>query len=349
MKTQILMLLAATVVLSACGGGGSATPTAQVGVATPAVAAPAAALGDTTPNVTVSIPTYAVGRDSRQVFELLNAIRVQIGLGPQSQDAKLDVAAKGHADWMALNKAVAHEQITGSAGFTGVSPLDRVASAGYVYEPVKPQRVREVVVDTIYGQTVLDSISVLLNAPYHALEMISSHRDSGIGIGEYSYVTNNLVNGISGTTTITQNFIAIEYSTKILEYRQLTGTDTITILPCNGMIGVAHTLRGETPNPVPGRNLATSPLGTSVAVRVREGQVLTLSSATMTKISDGSTVPMRAPVTQRNDPNFIYLDASSGFISAEVPMLPLTQYRTVVNGTNDGRAFTKTCDFTTGA
>ena len=61
-------------------------------------------------------------------------------------------------------------------------------------------------------------------------------------------------------------------------------------------------LTNETPNPVPGRDLRTSPLASTVYIAAREGNRNVITSAAMTRAATGEAVVLRAPVTEANNP-----------------------------------------------
>lgn len=113
-------------------------------------------------------------------------------------------------------------------------------------------------------------------------------------------------------------------------------------------------MSGENPNLVPGRNLLTSPLGTSIGVAVDVGSTLVITSASMIKVSTGAFVTLRAPVMAANDPNAIkgvtYFKSNEGFVSADAPMDADTQYQVTITGTITGTVFSpRTFTFTTGS
>ena len=118
MKTRNFFLLLTAVALAgltACGGGGDAGP-----------AAPAAA-----PVNTASALPSAAGSEDLAAFTLLNAEREHCGFGKLAQNAQLDAAAKAHADYQVINSVISHLEVSGKPGFTGASPTNRIAAAGY--------------------------------------------------------------------------------------------------------------------------------------------------------------------------------------------------------------------------
>lgn len=126
------------------------------------------------------------------------------------------------------------------------------------------------------------------------------------------------------------------------------GASDVLTYPCAGTTGVEPGLYSEEPNPVPGRDLLNNPLGSSVQVAVKEGQTLTISSASMRVTSTGATVALRTPTTSANDPHVYGFAANRGYIIAEAPLAPNTSYSVEIRGTNNGAPFTESFSFTTG-
>src|SRR5690606_14608806 len=87
------------------------------------------------------------------------------------------------------------------------------------------------------------------------------------------------------------------------QFSQKPNGAAVLTYPCEGTTGTAYQLKNEQPNPVPGRDLSTAPVGQPIVVAVRVGQLITISSAAMVKKSDGSPVFLRAPIVRANDSN----------------------------------------------
>ena len=136
---------------------------------------------------------------------------------------------------------------------------------------------------------------------------------------------------------------------KSSDIRQNLLAGTFSTYPCNGSVGVASALNDESPNPVPGRNLRTSPLGTLSFYRAGADDVLEIVSVTYAKKADGQLAVLRSPLTSSNNPNpgnpFGQNEAA---VIADGPMLPNTTYvRTTVLKIN-GKTHTDIVEFTTG-
>ncbi|SCX48706.1 CAP domain-containing protein [Variovorax sp. EL159] len=358
--SAIALAAAALVLLSACGGGGGGggggipligiapPPAPDTGTPTnppvqPPVAPPPAqpgtddpSTGDTASSIVTSVPapTYAVGSEELAAFNLLNAERSRCGFGLLAQNAHLDIAAAGHANFQLVNNLVGHFQDDAKPAFTGVTPADRANAAGYG---------RGLVLDdfanatgakaNVLGPTEfapqgrgVAAVRSLLSAPYHALDLLSPQLDVG-----FSIMSSDLVGTTAnfGPRAITQIATGIALG----QFSQKPDGAAVQTYPCDGTTGTAYQLKNEQPNPVPGRDLSTAPVGQPIVVAVRVGQLLTISSATMVKKSDGSPVILRAPMVRANDPNFL-VDPSRAIILPDQPLEPNMEYTVTVSGTN---------------
>ena len=333
MKTpKILRLLSAVVLaaLASCGGGGGGgelTPPAA-----PQVAVAPALSG-----------FYAAGSEELAAFNLLNLEREHCGFGSLAQNAQLDAAARAHADYQIFNNLISHVEVAGNPnGFTGVLPSDRIAAAGYTDAGAVTDEIAGFIgtnQKTGLGEQALRN---LLNAPYHLQGLMSGFRDVGLS------VRSGLDTGTGSATVVLQINAAYKRSVG----PQLLAAADVNTYPCEGTTGVNSKLTNEEPNPVPGRNLSTTPLGSSVYVSVRVGNVLNITSASMIQIGTGQSVTLRPPITAANDP---YGPCATGcfkthqaYVVADAPLQAMTSYQVSINGTNNGIPFTRSFRFTTG-
>ena len=289
--------------------------------------------------------TYAAQglTEEAAAFELLNQERARCGFGTLRQNAALDKAAKAHADWQNLNGYFDHwEDSLEPNGFTGISPWDRIVAAGYgtpgsVTEEISQARKRFGEISKVgFG---IQGMIGLLNAPYHMRGLLGGFRDIGISVRTSAEV------GTSFKQVILQINPAYLHTTP----RQELSEQDVATYPCEGTTGTDRQLSDETPNPVPGRDLLTNPLGGTVFVQLRYGNKLAFTSATMTQVSGdgaGTAVTLRDPVTSANSGNAFL--SHQGYIVADAPLQPNTQYEVVINGTNNGTPFTRQFIFTTG-
>ncbi len=130
---------------------------------------------------------------------------------------------------------------------------------------------------------------------------------------------------------------------------QYQASSEVLTYPCQGTSGVNYQLRGEDPNPVPGRNLATNPLGHPIIIKARTGNSLQIASVTMTVVGTGANVVLRsASQTKADDITGKFL-ANEGYVIPDVPLTPNTTYRVSIVGTNAQVPFSKVFQFSTGS
>jgi hypothetical protein len=285
----------------------------------------------------VTPPNYTSGSEELAAFNRLNAERLRCGFGALKQDSRLDLAALAHADWMLRNNIYSHsEDAAFPNGFTGINPWDRAASAGY-----PSATVGELIT---FGSTGSKAgrgdrgVRELLAVTYHAIGALRPMKDVGISVRAPTDV---------GASTV---LVPTEIVTGAADGFQLLASDALVSYPCQGATDVDTQHGWEDPNPVPGRNLQTQPLGHPLVFMVRQGQTLVLSSVTMQRFSDGQAVTMRPPVTGAADPNGrLANDPHIGYAIPDVPLQPNTAYRVNVRGANNGTAFEREFVFSTGA
>ena len=285
--------------------------------------------------------TYAAQglTEEAAAFELLNQERARCGFGTLRQNAALDKAAKAHADWQNLNGVfISHleDRRNNANGFTGIAPWDRIVAAGYGTVGDMTDEIASSYKISGWG---IAGMRGLLNAPYHMRGLLDGFRDVGIAVRTSEDVGTNY-----GRTVLQINPAYL-----LTTPRQELSDQDVATYPCQGTTGTDRQLSNETPNPVPGRDLGTNPLGGSVFVLLRYGNKLAFTSATMTQVSGdgaGTAVTLRDPVTSANSGN--RFASHQGYIVADAPLQPNTEYEVVINGTNNGTPFTRQFTFTTG-
>ncbi len=353
-RSLLLSLLAAFSVstLVACGGGGGgvggaggdvAAGSGSTAIKTPQTpTGPADDAGDYLPSTivkAVATANYRAGSESAQAYALLNAERARCGFGLLRQNAALDTAARDHAGWLILNNQMRHDEVPGTPGFTGASPLDRVTAAGY-----NPGVVSDEISGLYYSGSTQGTgefgVRALLALPYHQISMLGGYLDVGLSMrGSDRLGTTQSF----GPRSVQQFDLGFQAS----EVRQEPASDEVLTYPCDGTTGVFYEMTNETPNPVPGRDLLASPLGSSILVSVRSGQALAITSATMKTRYGNTPVALRPTMTRDNDPNAI-LQSHQALIVPDHSLLPSTDYVVKIVGSNDGVAFTRTISFATG-
>lgn len=313
--------------LVGCGGGGGPSPSTNTAAqpTSPVVAS----------NLVLSVPTATYAGETAKAYALLNAERSACGFGLLTQNAQLDAAAQSHADYLILNKTSGHSEVSGTPGFTGVIPFDRAKAMGYAAGGVSEVASAELAGMAGAGE---HAVRRFLSAPYHMAVVLAGLRDVGMSIRNPS--------DIGSTSTSAPVVFNFGYLSSV--GMQAMASGEVRTYPCDGSVGVFPSLRGESPNPVPGRDLGVNPIGAPIMVVGRPEATVAITNATMMKIATGATIALRAPVTAANDPNGALLIGFS-YVAPEAPLEPYTRYQVTVNGTNDGIAFSRTFPFTTGA
>ena len=340
MKINTIHLAAALVLvlaLTGCGGGGGSTTTVQP---PPVVATPVASVPSTLVTaVTPSNYSPALQSEELAAFNLLNAERARCGFGVLAQNAALDASTKAHGKWLLVNNFTGHYETPATPFFTGNGVGDRIAATGYglVGTFIAAEDLEEVNGSRTKSGQGVAAVRNLLNAPYHLSTMVGSYRDVGFSVQ----------NDVDASSTFGPRVVTeVNLASKPADGPQLLATSDIATYPCAGSTGIVRQLTNESPNPVPGRNLAASPLGSSVFIAVRDGQTIGITSASMTKVSTGTAVVLRTPVTAANDPIGEYR-SHQAYVAADAPLEAGTEYSVAIVGTNNGTAFTRTFKFTT--
>lgn len=346
LNAKNLFALSTLALLAACGGGSDggstgtvATTTAPTTVASSNTSATTTSTPATNTLVT-SVPKTTYVGEELAAFELLNKEREHCGFGLLAQNAKLDVAARGHADWLLLNNYTGHFQVAGTPGFTGVDSTARIIASGY--GDGKDFKGSEVELDIMrlkdgQGET---GIWTFAAAPYHAMPLfLGNYREVGISVRDVNDI--GLSKSNRSAMTIESNYLASVGP-------QLFESKKVRTYPCEGTTGVKSSLLGESPNPVPGRNLATNPTGSTIIIAGDLGKTLTIKSVSITNTISGTDVKLLPTITADNDPNK-RLSSNEGFILPDAPLSATTAYRVNITGTNDGMAFTTSFTFTTGS
>lgn len=327
--------------LAACGGGGG-SPSASGTIPAPGgsgQATPAGAQGSGGGSTAAPTPSYARGSEELAAFEFLNVERGRCGFGVLAQNAKLDAAAKAHADYQLVNDLFSHveDAVAHPSGFTGATMVDRYAFQQYTNLGGAVDEISGITGSADKIGFGVEGMRNLLNAPYHLQGLMSGMRESGVA------VRSSVDTGTATPRVLLQwnGAYARDAGPQLLR-----GDDVFTY-PCEGASGVDRQLTNESPEPVPGRNLRASPLGTSVYVATRTGNVLAVTAASMTNMRTSAPVSVRPPVTAGSDPQQSY-GRNEAYVAADAPLDANTPYQVTITGSNNGAAFTRTFTFTTG-
>lgn len=331
MKSKVLIATlstVATLALTACGGGSGTGSQATSDTSNLAVDEPTGRIAETSSTLVTAVAasTYT-NAEEKAAFELLNAERNRCGFGLLAQQAQLDAMARGHANYLLRNNAVGHYQNTSEPFATGNGPGDRALAAGYSYAVI-----RDANTDTFGSNSNVltgrgeKGVRNLMSAPYHAAGLLAGSLDVGISVMSSDDAGTT---GTYGPRSVVQINSGYQQGFKA----QLADGAVVRTYPCEGTIGTGFELRGESPNPVPGRDLSTNPIGQPVIVQVREGQHLTITSALMKKKDDGATVALLPVLDKRSDANGS-LQSHEAVLMPATSLLPDTEYVVTVAGSN---------------
>lgn len=339
-KLASSLVLASTLI--ACGGGSTTTSDAPI-APVPAAPAPVAppSLGSTLIPYAGPITSAFLSTEEKAAFDYLNTERSRCGFGVLMENQALNAATRAHANYLITNDVFSHYEVAGKPEFTGVTPYERGLYQNYANKQVFAYG--EVITGVMglsnqagYG---VQSVARLLNAPYHTRVFMAGFREMGASI------RTNLSTGSP------MGFMVAEYNlgSDSSDGFQLMGPTDVSTYPCAGSVGIDRQLLNETPNPVPGRDLASNPIGSSVYIKVRDGQVLNVTSANMYNASTGQAVFLRPTITASNDPHGTgYFSDSEAYVAPDAPLLAMTAYTVMITGTNNGLPFSRNFGFTTG-
>jgi len=147
---------------------GSPTPTGSAVVALPTTSAlPSAASSGATTSPTQSGTPVARVNDAAEMLRVHNDLRAAIGAPTVRADDRVTMAAQRHAEYLAQNNALGHDEVPGASGFSGASVRDRLAAQGY-----NDANASEVATSFSSGTEGVRSLWVL---PYHRLGLMHPH------------------------------------------------------------------------------------------------------------------------------------------------------------------------------
>ena len=176
-------------------------------------------------------------------------------------------------------------------GYTGDAPSDRITYQGYANLGVAG----EVMVgnDGTSEKTGRGATDVrrMLSVPLFFAILTSGYRDLGLSIRSNTDVE------LSNSAVISVVNLAYKQNSGV----QRQSSSSILTYPCDNTTGVNYRLSGDFPNPVPGRNLDAYPLGHPVFIRVRKGNTLSITDATMRNLTTNELVTLRSAATTKAD------------------------------------------------
>lgn len=334
MKTTLKMtVVALSVALTACGGGGSSGTSTVTPPVTPPISqtCPNGALDfpTCTPAVTpanlqltVPTPTYQASSDELVTFTELNAFRKLMGLGLLAQNSALDLAAKNHSAYIVKNQIFGHLEDAAKSGFTGANPQDRAYFTGY----------KGFASEAVGVGAAPIGIRGLINTIYHRDGIaFQGFKDVGISF-----------NG--GWTTP----VVIDLGAEKL---QNNASNFTTTYPVDGQVNIPLTMMVESPNPFPDLSTANSdfPTKTSSPISFYSAAGTTVNVGSFTVSQFGQTSPLNVRLLNSvNDPNKS-IQPNVVHIIGNAPFQPNTKYVVNFVGTVNGVAVNKTWSFSTGS
>ncbi|TME75435.1 MAG: CAP domain-containing protein [Chloroflexi bacterium] len=152
-------------------GSPAPTLTASTGAPTaspaPSPSATAAVTTSPTPSPTPTPAPSSLANDAAEMLRVHNDLRAAVGAPAVRADERVTIAAQRHAEYLARNDALGHDETPGAPGFSGVFVRDRLAALGYTDTTAS-----EVATSFSSGTDGVRSLWVL---PYHRLGLMHPH------------------------------------------------------------------------------------------------------------------------------------------------------------------------------
>ncbi|OFA08119.1 hypothetical protein JAB9_03060 [Janthinobacterium sp. HH107] len=307
-KYWIPALLSAAL-LSACGGGSDSGNT-SLSNSTPA--------GQLTQEPGAPVLSNNIATDG---FNWFNYRRSQIGLSPLVRNSLIDSAALGHSSYLNLNNTVAHEQVQGKPGFTGVTLGDRLAKAGYV-------------VTSLQGEVIAGASNTsgfylaeeLVTAIYHRFvifEPLFKEGGAGAAVSSagYAYFTTDLAGNRS--------------------YGPGLAAGQIVTYPYSGQqkVAVSFSSNNESPDPVPNQDV----VGYPISVHANYGTPVSVTAFSVRQRGAAADLAVRL-LTSGND---VHTPVSAASIIPLAALNANTSYDVSFIGKVNGADVTQSWSFTT--
>lgn len=361
-----ILTLSACATITACGGGGGGgggglallspaaapAPSADPAAPAPSAAAPAlASAGTDTLQRSAAAGPYADASPERAAFNRLQQVRGDCGFGLLNPNARLDQASRAHVNYLiaassATLSVTGHgEPDTNNPYFTGGSPADRAAAAGYgasVEEgldawtqsrsgPLASAASLPANDPSAWGRASMDS---LINSVYHLSTAVSGAIDVGMGSAYKRFDQSD------STTYRYTDLFRFGYLAGSQTGTQKLGAGNVATYPCAASTDVAYAFApaNESPNPFPEINSASVLVGPPVYLRTDLGNILSVSSYGL-KDAAGAAVSVRTDTPGIGNHEFFMVPRS--------PLTPDSRYTASFVGTANGKAFTVNFTFKT--
>lgn len=300
--------------------------------------------------------SYPLQSEEFAAFKLFNRNRTTCGFGALARNASLDAAALNHVKWLTMNNFSdgPYEQANFTSGikageptigFTGTDVAARVRTAGYGQPNVFFELAEE------YGSknsankigTSAQTVKEIFGNVYSMRDALGPFRDIGIAVKSGGAPGLGLdIEGEAGFGSRVFFWSTLGY----LSNAQLESSADVLTYPCEGTVSTSVSSSSNMPTPIAGRNISANPLGQPIYVRVRRGNALMISNASLTQVNNGAVVAIISILTSATDPNG-RMGSNEAFLLPDTPLLPNTQYEVKIDGRNDGILFGKSFKFTT--
>ncbi|GAB2912917.1 hypothetical protein GCM10027093_59090 [Paraburkholderia jirisanensis] len=280
---------------------------------------------------TLPSPVYPAGSVQLALFTQLNQARTECGFPALQENQLLDKAAQNHAVYGAANGTGSDTEIQGKKDFTGVTDLARVVSVGFPSNVLGGGASVDVSTSTAATEAQQGLDQSMLAGIYGAASLFTPVDLIGIGAAQ-----GTLGNGQSTPS----EFMSIDVFNTAT---QPVSSSPITF-PCEGSTNVAL-LNSQQIDPAPGTDVT----GPQILVIGNSTDTIALTSGTLMS-STGTSIPLTL-LDSKNDPNKLLRPFQS---AAYVPLLQSlslqanTQYSVSLNGTVNGKPFSRTFTMTAG-
>jgi len=148
-------------------GSAAPTQTAPAVLPTASAAVTASPTQSPTQSPTPSPAPTSLANDAVEMLRVHNDLRAMVGAPAVRADERVAIAAQRHAEYLARNDALGHDETPGAPGFSGVFVRDRLAAQGYTDTTAS-----EVATSFSSGTEGVRTLWVL---PYHRLGLMHPH------------------------------------------------------------------------------------------------------------------------------------------------------------------------------
>lgn len=296
--TRIALLTFSAAALVACGGGGSdSSPNTPVSPSNPRLS-----VNEVPLQTQVSNP-YPTGSIEANSFDHVNQLRAECGFGKLSGDGALTATARNHARYLTVQAGDTgnsdHRQTNRlNPWFKGEWPTDRAIAERYI----APWTVSEgLSIYTGFNPATVDftgNAFGLLNAPYHALDLLAPRLHLAVGAEWASKFGATNIKPHPATSigfewgAIVNNYGTSTDARGLANVQSLPTGDVLT-WPCNGTsTPIYGNFWGEIPDPLPGRDQLNHPVGAPFYFVARLGSDLKITSAKLTNVQTGMAIPL---------------------------------------------------------